>query len=85
MLQAFFEATNLKTEGRKIMTDNLTLPPTRIEIFKDESKKWRWRLISKAEIRTESPQGYVSKQGCLIALDRVKSIITEAALVEHSG
>jgi len=48
------------------MTDTTNIPATRIEIYKDESKKWRWRLISKAEIRTESPQGYVSKQGCLI-------------------
>ena len=64
------------------MTDITNLPPTRIEVFKDESKKWRWRLISKAEVRTESPQGYVSKQGCLIALKRVRSIMTEAELVE---
>ena len=67
------------------MTENSNLPPTRIEVFKDESKKWRWRLISKAEVRVESPQGYVSKQGCLIALNRVRLIITDAALVEHSG
>lgn len=67
------------------MIESSNLPATRIEVFKDESKKWRWRLISKAEIRTESPQGYVSKQGCLIALNRVRSIITEATLVEHSG
>jgi len=64
------------------MTDITNLPPTRIEVFKDDSKKWRWRLISKAEVRTESPQGYVSKQGCLIALKRVRSIMTEAELVE---
>jgi len=67
------------------MIESSNLPATRIEVFKDESKKWRWRLISKAEVRTESPQGYVSKQGCLIALNRVRSIITEATLVEHSG
>lgn len=65
------------------MTEKSNLPPTRIEVFKDESKKWRWRLISKAEVRTESPQGYVSKQGCLIALNRVRSIITDATLVEY--
>lgn len=64
------------------MTDTTNMPATRVEIYKDESKKWRWRLISKAEIRTESPQGYVSKQGCLIALNRVRSIMSEAALVE---
>jgi len=64
------------------MTDMTNIPATRIEIYKDESKKWRWRLISKAEIRTESPQGYVSKQGCLIALNRVRSIMSEATLVE---
>ena len=67
------------------MIESSNLPPTRIEIYKDESKKWRWRLISKAEVRTESSQGYVSKQGCLIALNRVRSIISDAALVEHSG
>ena len=67
------------------MTDIEKLPPTRVEIYKDEAKKWRWRLISKAEVRTESPQGYVSKQGCLIAFDRVRSIISDATLVEHSG
>ena len=64
------------------MTDMTNIPATRIEIYKDESKKWHWRLISKAEIRTESPQGYVSKQGCLIALNRVRSIMSEATLVE---
>lgn len=64
------------------MTDMTNIPATRVEIYKDESKKWRWRLISKAEIRTESPQGYVSKQGCLIALNRVRSIMSEAALIE---
>lgn len=31
------------------MTDNTNLPPTRIEVFKDDSKKWRWRLISLLE------------------------------------
>jgi len=64
------------------MIETTNIPPTRVEIYKDDSKKWRWRLISKAEIRTESPQGYVSKQGCLIALNRVRSIMSEAALVE---
>ena len=64
------------------MTDMTNIPATRVEIYKDKSKKWRWRLISKAEIRTESPQGYVSKQGCLIALNRVRSIMSEAALIE---
>ena len=58
------------------------LPPTRLEVYKDENKKWRWRLISKAQVRTESPQGYVSKQGCLNALKVVKSLIQEADLIE---
>jgi uncharacterized protein YegP (UPF0339 family) len=58
------------------------LPPKRFEVYKDENDKWRWRLISKAQIRTESPQGYVSKQGCLNALKVVKNLMREAVLVE---
>jgi len=61
---------------------NTILPPTRLEVYRDDNKKWRWRLISKAQVRTESPQGYVSKQGCLIALKSVQSMMDEAALVE---
>lgn len=58
------------------------LPPTRLELYRDESKKWRWRLISKADVRAQSPQGYVSKQGCLTALNRVRSLMQEADLVD---
>jgi len=58
------------------------IPPTRVEIYRGEDKKWHWRLISKAIIRAESPQGYVSKQGCLIALDRVSSLMQGAQIVE---
>lgn len=63
---------------------NAMLPPTRLEVYKDENKKWRWRLISKAQVRTESSQGYVSKQGCLNALKVVKSLIQDADLIEVS-
>lgn len=59
-----------------------TMPPKRFEVYKDENNKWRWRLISKAQIRTESPQGYVSKQGCLNAIKVVKSLMEDAELVE---
>lgn len=64
------------------MDTTTMLPPTRVEVYLGQDKKWRWRLISKAQIRTESPQGYVSKQGCLIALNRVRSIMQDADLVE---
>ena len=60
------------------------LPPTRLEVYRDDNKKWRWRLISKAQVRTESPQGYVSKQGCLNALKVVKALIQDADLVDVS-
>jgi len=58
------------------------LPPKRFEVYKDGDSKWRWRLISKAQIRTESSQGYVSKQGCLNALKVVKALMQDADLVE---
>lgn len=58
------------------------LPSTRIEVYKDEDKKWRWRAISKSEIRASSPQGYVSKQGCLIALKRLRNLMAEAEQLE---
>lgn len=58
------------------------LPHKRFEVYKDEDNKWRWRLISKAQIRTESPQGYVSKQGCLNSLKVVKNLMQDAELVE---
>lgn len=58
------------------------LPPKRFEVYKDDNNKWRWRLISKAQVRTESPQGYVSKQGCLNALEAVKNLMQDADLVE---
>ncbi len=65
------------------MTQSTTmLPPKRFEVYKDDHKKWRWRLISKAQIRTESPQGYASKQGCLNALKVVKGLMQDADLVE---
>lgn len=63
-------------------TATATLPPTRLEVYRDENKKFRWRLISKAEIRMQSPQSYVSKQGCLIALERAKAMMQDADLVE---
>jgi len=58
------------------------LPTIRLEVYRDDMKKWRWRLISKADIRAVSSQGYVSKQGCLDALKRVKSMMQEAALFD---
>ena len=58
------------------------LPPTRFEIYRCDSKKWHWRLISKADVRAKSPLGYVSKQGCLNALNRVKLLMEEAELFE---
>jgi len=61
---------------------NTILPPTRLEVYRDDNKKWRWRLISKAQVRTESPQGYVSKQGCLNALRVVKSLLEDADTFE---
>jgi len=61
---------------------NRAIPATRLEIYKDENCKWRWRLISKAQVRTESPQGYVSKQGCLNALNSVKALIQDADQIE---
>lgn len=64
------------------MTTTKSLPPTRLEVYKDDNKKYRWRLISKANIRAVSSQSYVSKQGCLIALNRVKSIMPDAVITE---
>ena len=57
---------------------DVVLPSTRVEVYKDDNEKWRWRLISKANLRVESPQGYVSKQGCLNALKVVKSLLQQA-------
>lgn len=59
-----------------------TLPATRLEVYRDEAKKWRWRLISKADVRATSSQSYVSKQGCIIALGRVRDMMQDADLVE---
>ena len=66
------------------MTETTTtkLPPTRLEVYRDENKKYRWRLISKADIRAQSSQSYVSKQGCLIALNRAKDMMQDADLIE---
>lgn len=64
------------------MTTNKALPPTRLEVYRDGNKKYRWRLISKADVRAESAQSYVSKQGCLIALNRAKSMMQDADLIE---
>ena len=75
---------NILITGLHIMTTTAHLPPTRLEVYKDNSNKWRWRLISKAQVRTESPQGYVSKQGCINALKTVRYHIHEAELVEMS-
>lgn len=64
------------------MNNSRSLPPTRLEIYRDDTKKFRWRLISKAEIRIQSPTSYVSKQGCLIALERAKAMMRDADLIE---
>lgn len=58
------------------------MTPIRVEVYRDENKKFRWRLISKAEIRMQSPQSYVSKQGCLIAMERAKVMMQDAELIE---
>lgn len=60
------------------------LPTIRLEIYRDDIKKWHWRLISKAGIRAVSSQGYVSKQGCLDALKRVRSMMQEATLFDST-
>ena len=52
------------------------------EIYRDDNKKYNWRLVSKAEIRAHSTQSYVSKQGCLIALERARSYMQAADLIE---
>jgi len=62
--------------------DNKAMPSTRIEIYKDESSKWHWALISKSQVRTQSPQGYVSKQGCQTALKTTISLMQHAELIE---
>lgn len=59
------------------MSDILNKQATRVEVYSDSAGKWHWRLISKANIRAQSPQGYVSKQGCLIALKRVQSLMQD--------
>ena len=59
-----------------------SVPNIRVEVYKDKSDKWRWRLISKANIMADSSQGYVTKQGCLIALERVRAILHEAPKIE---
>jgi len=64
------------------MDTTTQLPSTRLEIYRDENKKWRWRLISKATIRAVSSQGYVSKQGCQEALGRIKSLMQDADTIE---
>ena len=58
------------------------LPPVRVEIYRDDNKKYNWRLISKSEVREHSTQSYVSKQGCLIALERARSYMQAADLIE---
>ena len=65
-----------------MMDITTTLPATRLEVYRDEANKWRWRLISKADVRATSSQSYVSKQGCLIALGRVRDMMQDADLVE---
>lgn len=65
-----------------MMDITTTLPATRLEVYRDEANKWRWRLISKADVRATSSQSYVSKQGCLIALKRVRDMMQDADLIE---
>ncbi len=64
------------------MSNQTSLPPIRLEVYLDDNGKYNWRLISKAEIRAQSSQGYVSKQGCLIAVKRAVAQMQEAALIE---
>lgn len=65
------------------MKQNEQFPPTRLEVYRDDQKRWHWRLVSKAEVRANSPQSYVSKQGCLIALKRVISLFQDAKIIER--
>jgi len=58
-----------------------SLPNKRLEIYLDDKSKWRWRLISKAQIRAEASQGYVSKQGCLNAVKQIRNIMQDADIV----
>lgn len=64
------------------MAITTTIPPNRLEVYRGDDKKYHWRLISKAEIRAHSTQSYVSKQGCLIALKRAKSLMQDVDLIE---
>ncbi len=64
------------------MTKTVTLPANRLEIYQGDDRKYRWRLISKAETRAHSTQSYVSKQGCLIALKRAKSLMQDVEFIE---
>ena len=73
---------NIKNSRRPNMISTLKKPATRVEVYKSEDRKWRWRLISKAQIRTESPQGYVSKQGCIHGFNKARNLMQEAQLVE---
>lgn len=56
----------------------------KIEIYEDELRRWRWRFISRKHSLAESSQGYVSKQGCLDALKRARSILSSAEIIDIS-
>ena len=65
-----------------LKTNTDRLPAVRVEIYRDDNKKYNWRLISKAKIHAQSTQSYVSKQGCLIALERARLQMQAADLIE---
>lgn len=54
----------------------------RYKLYKDKKGEWRWRLLaSNYRILADSGEGYVNKQDCLHAIERVKQ--SYAAPVEE--
>jgi len=53
------------------------------EVYKDKTKKWRWRLNAEnGRIVADSGQGYSTKQSCLAAVKRVKTNSKSATITE---
>lgn len=54
----------------------------KIEIYKDKSEEWRWRVKSGANIIADSGEGYKNKQDCV---DMVQSIFTTLEISEDTS
>jgi uncharacterized protein YegP (UPF0339 family) len=59
--------------------DYLRFDPTGIEIYRDQSAEWRWRLVHRnGEILADSGEGYASRANAQRAVDRLRDTAPDA-------